>query len=169
MLYGFLLSADPASCSLPALAERHLGHSVDAGPAAEADAILAIFNKLRPDVETAGLADVYAKIDLPLIRVLADMESTGIRVDPAQLHVLSGRMEEEMARLSARDLRAGRKILQHQLAATIRQGSVRRLEPARARAIRQRQSDLHRRRRPGRPGRTSRSPEKFWNTASSPN
>ncbi len=100
MLYGFLLSADPSSCSLPALADRHLGHSVDSGPAAEASAVLAIFRKLRPAVEAAGLADVYSKIDLPLIRVLADMESTGITVDPAQLKVLSVRMEEEMNRLS---------------------------------------------------------------------
>ncbi len=101
MLYGFLLSADPSSCSLPALADRHLGHSLDAGPAAEASAVLALFNKLRPAVETAGLADVYSKIDLPLIRVLADLESTGITVDPAQLKVLSVRMEEEITRLSA--------------------------------------------------------------------
>jgi len=101
MLYGFLLSADPSSCSLPTLADRHLGHSVDSGPAAEANAILAIFKKLRPAVEAAGLADVYSKIDLPLIRVLADIESTGITVDPAQLKVLSVRMEEEITRLSA--------------------------------------------------------------------
>jgi len=99
MLYGFLLSADPAACSLASLAERHLGHALDPDPAAEADATLAIFKKLRPQVETAGLTDVYARIDLPLIRVLAEMESCGIRVDPGQLRVLSGRMEEEMVRL----------------------------------------------------------------------
>jgi DNA polymerase-1 len=99
MLYGFLLSADPGSCSLAALAERHLGHPTGSDPAGEADAVLAIFSKLRPEVEAAGLAEVYARIDLPLIRVLAEMESTGIRVDPAQLRVLSGRMEAEMARL----------------------------------------------------------------------
>jgi DNA polymerase-1 len=101
MLYGFLLSADPGSCSLPALADRHLGHSVDSGPAAEANAVLALFNILRPAVEASNLAAVYSKIDLPLIRVLADLESTGITVDPAQLKVLSVRMEEEMTRLSA--------------------------------------------------------------------
>ena len=39
------------------------------------------------------------RIDLPLVRVLAEMESTGITVDPAQLRVLSERMEAEMARL----------------------------------------------------------------------
>ncbi|MEO8050266.1 MAG: DNA polymerase I [Acidobacteriota bacterium] len=100
MLSGFLLSADPASCSLASMAERYLGHPADSDPAGEADAVLEIFHKLRPEVEAAGLADVYARIDLPLIRVLAEMESTGIRVDPAQLSVLSGRMEVEMARLA---------------------------------------------------------------------
>ncbi len=99
MLYEFLLSADPGSCSLASMAERHLGHAAGSGPAGEADAVLAIFRKLRPEVEAAGLADVYARVDLPLVRVLAEMESTGIRVDPAQLRVLSGRMEMEMARL----------------------------------------------------------------------
>ena len=99
MLYGFLLSADPGSCSLASMAERYLGHATGADPAGEADAVLEIFHKLRPEVEAAGLADVYGRIDLPLIRVLAEMESTGITVDPAQLRVLSGRMEAEMARL----------------------------------------------------------------------
>ena len=99
MLYGFLLSADPASCSLASMSERHLGHAAASDPAWEADAVLAIFNKLRPEVEAAGLGGVYSRIDLPLIRVLADMESTGISVDPAQLRVLSGRMEGEMTRL----------------------------------------------------------------------
>jgi DNA polymerase I len=99
MLYGFLLSADPAACSLASMTERHLGHAAASDPAGEADAVLAIFHKLRPEVEAAGLAELYARIDLPLIRVLAEMESTGIRVDPAQLGVLSGRMEAEMARL----------------------------------------------------------------------
>jgi DNA polymerase I len=99
MLYGFLLSADPAACSLASMADRHLGHAAASDPAGEADEVLEIFQKLRPEVEKAGLAEVYARIDLPLIRVLAEMESTGIRVDPAQLRVLSGRMEAEMARL----------------------------------------------------------------------
>jgi DNA polymerase-1 len=98
MLYGFLLSADPAACSLASMSERCLGHAGAADPAGEADAVLAMFQKLRPEVEAAGLAEVYARIDLPLIRVLAEMESTGIRVDPAQLRILSGRMETEMAR-----------------------------------------------------------------------
>jgi DNA polymerase-1 len=101
MLYGFLLSSDPGACDLPALAERYLEESVEGGPAAEADAALRLFCKLRPEVESGQLADVYRTIDLPLVRVLADMEGTGILIDPQQLSLLSRRMEEEIARISA--------------------------------------------------------------------
>jgi DNA polymerase-1 len=101
MLYGFLLCADPGACDLVVLSERYLEESVDPDPAARADAVLKLFCKLRPEIESAQLEHIYRTIDLPLIRVLARMEETGIRIDPAQLVVLSGRMEEEIARLSA--------------------------------------------------------------------
>jgi DNA polymerase-1 len=101
LLYGFLLCADPGACDLVALSERYLEESLDPDPAAHADAVLKLFCKLRPGIETEQLEHVYRTIDLPLVRVLARMEETGIRIDPAQLIVLSGRMEEEIARLSA--------------------------------------------------------------------
>jgi DNA polymerase-1 len=40
-------------------------------------------------------------VELPLVRVLARMETSGVRIDPAQLGHMSGRMEEEMTRISA--------------------------------------------------------------------
>jgi len=101
MLYGFLLSADPGGCSLASLAEKYLEEPLDADPAAHADAILRLYQKLRPEVEAAKLAELYETIDLPLARVLARIEETGIRIDPAQLSVMSARMEEELARLTA--------------------------------------------------------------------
>src|SRR5580658_9795505 len=100
MLYGFLISADPSRCDLPSLSERYLERAVDPDPAGQADAVLSLYQKLRPEIESLGLGDLYSSIDLPLVRVLARMEETGIRVDPAQLGVLSVRMEEEIARLS---------------------------------------------------------------------
>ena len=111
MLYGFLLSADPGVCNLGALAEKYLEHAVAPDPAAEADAVLAIFNILRPAVETAGLMDVYTRIDLPLFVCWRRWNRPGIRVDPAQLQALSGRMESEMAAACRRDLRTGRENL----------------------------------------------------------
>lgn len=100
MLYGFLLTADPGGCSLPSLAEKYLGRQLDADPASHADAAISLYRKLRPEVEALNLAELYESIDLPLIRVLARMEETGIRIDPAQLKVMSGRMEEEISVLS---------------------------------------------------------------------
>jgi DNA polymerase-1 len=101
MLYGFLLSADPGGSSLSSLAEKYLEQALGADPASHADAILALYRKLRPEVEALGLTGLYESIDLPLVRVLARMEETGIRVDPDQLKVLSGRMEEEISNLSS--------------------------------------------------------------------
>ena len=101
MLYGFLLAADPGSADLATLSERYLERPLDADPAAQADTILSLYQTLRPQVESQKLAEVYETIDLPLIRVLARMEEIGIRVDPVQLGHMSGRMEEEIARLSA--------------------------------------------------------------------
>ncbi len=101
MLYGFLLTADPGSADLAKLSERYLERPLDADPAAQADTILSLYQTLRPQVESQSLTGVYDTIDLPLIRVLARMEETGIRVDPEQLGHMSRRMEEEIARLSS--------------------------------------------------------------------
>ncbi len=101
MLYGFLLSADPGGSSLSSLAEKYLEQTLEADPSSHADAVLALYRKLRPEVDALGLAELYESIDLPLVRVLARMEETGIRVDPDQLKLLSGRMEEEIATLSS--------------------------------------------------------------------
>ncbi|HTD43357.1 MAG TPA: DNA polymerase, partial [Bryobacteraceae bacterium] len=101
MLYGFLLAADPGACDLATLAEKHLGQGVGADPAEQADAVIGLFQKLRPELESFALDKLYEKIDRPLIRVLARMEDLGVRVDPEQLRRLSGRMEEEIGRLSS--------------------------------------------------------------------
>jgi DNA polymerase I len=105
MLYGFLATAEPGACDLRALSERYLEETLDSGaaaePASEADAVLRLFAKLRPEIESAGLAEVYRDIDLPLAPVLGQMEETGILIDHEQLSVLSRRMEEEIARISA--------------------------------------------------------------------
>jgi len=100
MLYGFLLTADPAGCGVATLSEKYLGGRIDNEIAARADAILQLYGKLRPAVDAAGLAELYESIDLPLVAVLGRMENLGVRVDPDQLRLLSGRMDAEIVRLS---------------------------------------------------------------------
>ena len=109
MLYGFLITAEPTGCDLPKLTEKYLGYELDHDPAAQACAVWELFQKLRPMVEAEGLAKVYDEIDLPMIRILARMEETGVRADPAQLGVLSRHMETELSRLTAEIYELARK------------------------------------------------------------
>jgi DNA polymerase I len=102
MLYAFLLCAEPSGCSAEALAERRLDRKLARAADQHADATRTLLDKMLPEVEAQqGLRELYERIDLPLAAVLARMERTGIRVEPAQLGVLSERMDAEMTRLSS--------------------------------------------------------------------
>lgn len=57
-----------------------------------------LFKKLKEE----GLEELYSGIEMPLIRVLADMEEAGIKVDTALLNDLSGELERELAALKTR-------------------------------------------------------------------
>ncbi len=85
----------------PSLAEVPLEEAAEfsaanAAVVLELDGIL--FRRLRDE----GLDDVYFGIEMPLIRVLAEMEETGIRVNTSLLRRLSGELERELAALQSR-------------------------------------------------------------------
>jgi DNA polymerase I len=101
MLYGFLLAADPGGCDLAALSEKHLARALESELPAQADTILELYLKMRPELEALNLVELYETIDLPLTRVLLEMETEGIRIDPHQLGAMSSRMEQEIGALSA--------------------------------------------------------------------
>ena len=100
MLYAFLLSADPSGCGLESLASRFLDRKLSPAAEQQADTVFALGQILLPQVEAQDLMGVYRTIDLPMADTLARMEATGIRVDPAQLKVLSTRMDIEVQRLT---------------------------------------------------------------------
>ncbi|MEN6458862.1 MAG: DNA polymerase I [Thermoguttaceae bacterium] len=56
---------------------------------------------LRQKLEEAGLSDLATQLELPLIDVLAEMEFTGIRVNPSRLGELSRRFGERIEKLEA--------------------------------------------------------------------
>ncbi len=101
MLYAFLLDADPSGCPLEEQARRRMDLKLGPSPEQHADITLEIYRQLAPAVESRGLGKLYAEIELPLARVLARMEKTGIRIDPAELRRLSGMMEGEISRLTS--------------------------------------------------------------------
>jgi len=100
MLYAFLLCADPGGCSPSVLAERYLDRKLDAAAEQHADLAITLAERLAPEIDQQGFREIYETIDLPLAGVLARMEQTGIRVDPAQLRVLSAQLDIDIQRLS---------------------------------------------------------------------
>jgi DNA polymerase-1 len=101
MLYAFLLDADPGGVTLEEQARRRLDLKLGPAPEQHADIALEIFRLLEPAVDARGLRQLYATIELPLTRVLARMERTGVPIDRNELKRLSGLMETEIARLTA--------------------------------------------------------------------
>jgi len=55
----------------------------------DADLALRLAQVLRPKLEENGLLDLYEQVELPLIKVLAEMEMTGVKLDVDQLRDLS--------------------------------------------------------------------------------
>jgi DNA polymerase-1 len=100
MLYAFLLCADPSACSPSVLAERYLDRKLGAAAEQHADLAVTLAERLGPEIDQQGFRELYETIDLPLAGVLARMEQLGIRIDPAQLRVLSGELDTDIQRLS---------------------------------------------------------------------
>ena len=101
MLYAFLLDADPSGCSLDEQARRRLDLKLGASTEQRADITLEIWHRFSGAVDTRGMRKLYAEIELPLARVLARIERTGVRIDRSELRRLSLLMERDIARLTA--------------------------------------------------------------------
>ena len=61
---------------------------------------------LRKELEEQRLWDLYTRIEMPLIGILADMEATGVKIDPALLGAYSRVLSKELVQIEqeARDL-----------------------------------------------------------------
>jgi DNA polymerase-1 len=68
----------------------------------DADFALALSEKLWPKVKEQELDGIYKEFELPLITVLADMETWGVKIDPDRLKDLSEEIQESLDRLSSR-------------------------------------------------------------------
>jgi DNA polymerase-1 len=123
MVANYLLDAGGRSHNLDDLAKRYLNHTtikigeligkgkqqkrIDEVPVAQvatyaaedADIPLRMLPILASKLDEMGLAKLNETVEVPLIEVLADMEYTGVRVDPARLAELSTRYGERLAKL----------------------------------------------------------------------
>lgn len=74
----------------------------NAAPYASDDAAqtLSLYDKFQSELQDAGLWDLYFKLELPLIPILADIESRGLTVDKGYLKELRKEFEERLADLA---------------------------------------------------------------------
>lgn len=118
MLQSYVLNADTHQHSLDALAERFLAHTMikyeevtgkgkkqigfDEVPldkaleyaAEDADVTLKVYYAMKEDIKD-DLLKVYRDIEMPLMKVLADVERKGISIDASFLNTLEVRLQEE--------------------------------------------------------------------------
>jgi DNA polymerase-1 len=121
MLASYLINPDQSTHSLERLASDQLGHDLprvpiseerllveEAGPSAceGADALLQIEPILARRLAEGGLEKIYREIELPLARVLADIESAGVKIDVEFLRGLSAQFDERMKTLEKEAYRA---------------------------------------------------------------
>jgi len=69
--------------------------------AEDADVTLRLKEALYPMVEEAGLAELYFRIEEPMIRVLAGMETEGVRIDTEALGEYARTLNRKLAELEA--------------------------------------------------------------------
>ncbi len=125
MLASYLLDPGRRAYTLQALAKDHLGlrtkpdevvegsgrsqvpleqvevAKVAARAAERAEVALRLKESLAPRLEERELDELFTELELPLIPVLATMEMTGVRVDPAVLKEMSKEFAAAIGRLEA--------------------------------------------------------------------
>jgi DNA polymerase-1 len=125
MLISYALDCGAGSHGLDELAKRWLGHDtikfadvagagrnkrtfdeVDidkatAYAAEDADIALRLHAALKPRLCAEGKTTVYETLERPLVPVIAAMERTGVKIDPAVLSRLSGEFGQRMAAYEA--------------------------------------------------------------------
>ena len=103
MLYSYLLDPTYSSHSLPEVALRRFNLKLSGNPAEAADVTGRLASALRKEVDDQGLTSVYEEIDVPLVPVLARMESAGVKIDLAALEHMSVKLQRA-AEAKARDI-----------------------------------------------------------------
>jgi DNA polymerase-1 len=126
MIASYLLDPSRMRHNLDELAREHLGHRTityedvtGAGKkqiafaeapierasvyaCEDADVALRLVHKLEPQLEADGLEDLFRRIEMPLLVVLARMEMNGVLVDADLLRRLSDKFNEELREIETR-------------------------------------------------------------------
>jgi DNA polymerase-1 len=114
---SYLLNPSASDHSLKTVADNYLGIEMR-GPektsmesvkrdqlcrivSEEAEAIRMVSPKLTAELEGVGLLSLFREIEMPLIKVLVDMELAGIKIDEEYLHGLSSELETKLSLIAS--------------------------------------------------------------------
>jgi len=100
LLYAALLEPLTSSDALEEVVLRRRGVKMRNTVADAAAETRGLATLLAPEVDREGVRALYDAIELPLTRVLADMETAGVRIDPAILAEMSHRFDADLLRLT---------------------------------------------------------------------
>jgi DNA polymerase-1 len=83
--------------------ERGFGVAAEVDDDAAADALLlhALADWQREEIRGRGLTDLLNDVELPLVRILRNMETAGLKLDTERLAEISGRVKEEADELES--------------------------------------------------------------------
>ncbi len=99
MLMAFLVDSSRTNYSLAKTVERRLGKKWKPDAAVAAAHTRTFRERLDSEIDKMGLRPLYESVELPLVPVLARMESAGILLDPSVLADLSSRLGQDIATL----------------------------------------------------------------------
>lgn len=100
MLYSYLLDPLASSHALEDVVLRRQGRKMSASLAEAAERTRELAGLLVPELLQQGLKPLYDEVELPLAMVLADVEASGVRVDPEILGRMSREFEKELSELT---------------------------------------------------------------------
>ena len=64
--------------------------------AEDADVTIQLFDKFRPMLKDTGTQKLFEEVEIPLVPVLADMETEGVKIDTSVLKELSGELAKDI-------------------------------------------------------------------------
>ena len=95
-LAAYLLDANNGDYSLTRISTKYLSHELDG-----AQAIFELYSVLDAKLDELGMTKLYYEVELPLCRVLADMEASGFYVDRKALYDFGESLNDGIAQMQA--------------------------------------------------------------------
>ncbi len=100
MLYSYLLNPLATSHTLESVALLRLGRKINSSLGQAALYTHELATTMSPQVSRQNVRELYSQIELPLAAVLADVETTGVKIDPAILVRMSDEFGGELTDLT---------------------------------------------------------------------